>query len=220
MTHDEQERVKAFLMEGWTTPRIARETLISEYRIRNFIKGTPFYDIARENWRNDLRLRLAKKRGKTCNCSRMTREDRGRIENLLLDGLTMAQVAQETGISDHRIFALICNTVYMNIARKNLQRWREKYGRNYLVNQRDVNSRNHFLKKPKYIWTRYYVLVCGFGLMLVDRMHERFSTERYWMEFSIKEYRAEEATKARREARELNREWHEWVREHYGVKRK
>ena len=220
MTHDEKERVKALFLEGWTTPQISRETLVSEYSIRDFIKDTPFYEIAQENWKNDLRERMAKKRGQKANCSRMTREDRDRIENLLLDGLTMAQVAKETGISDNRIFALICNTVYLTIARKNLQRWREKYGRNYMMNQRDVLSRNHFLKRPKYIWTRYYVLVCGCGLMLVDRMHERFSTERYWMEFSIKEYRPDQSTEARREARALNRKWHEWVREHYGVKRK
>lgn len=221
MTHEEEERVKYLLMDGWTTPQISRETLISEHIIRKFIKGTPFYDMAYNNWRRDLEARGEEQRENLFkNQKPLTIEQRDQIENLLLDGNTTAQVANETGISVNRICYMIRNTVYWDISRKNLKRWQEKFGRHYMMNQLDVTSRNHFLKKPKYIWTRYYVLICGCGLMLVDRMHERFSTERYWMEFSIKEYRSDQSAEARSEARALNREWHDFVRKHYGEKRK
>lgn len=218
---EERQLVERLLNSGLTVKQIHLQTNISTHKIKHYILGTPFDQIAEQNAaRYHFRLEEQKHRAKkefpsvvptrpatdsaAVKALALPPEMVKRIEDLILaHGLTVPAAARQLQtegfqISEYKLYKFVdANPEMKEIARQNAY-----------LNWCRRDGQTNKAEKPAFIYERYYLLSKRDGILLIDRMSERFSTAGYWMEWGIAEFPPAQMEQARRECRRRNALWH------------
>ena len=218
---EERQLVERLLNSGLTVKQIHLQTNISTHKIKHYILGTPFDQIAEQNAaRYHFRLEEQKRRAQkefpsgvptrpapdlaTVKKMVLPPEMVKRIEDLILArGLTVPAACIELqtegfSISEYKLYKFVD-------ARPDLK---EIATQNAYLNWCQRAGQTNKAEKPAFIYERYYLLSKRDGILLIDRMSERFSTAGYWMEWGIAEYPPTQLEQARCECRRRNARWH------------
>lgn len=218
---EERQLIERLLNSGLTVKQIHLQTNISTHKIKHYILGTPFDQIAEQNAaRYHFRLEEQKRRAQkefpsgvptrpapdlaTVKKMALPPELVKRIEDLILArGLTVPAASRQLqtegfSISEYKLYKFVdANPDLKEIATQNAYlNWCQRAGQ------------TNKAEKPAFIYDRYYLLSKRDGILLIDRMSERFSTAVYWMEWGIAEFPPAQMEQARRECRRRNARWH------------
>lgn len=218
---EQRQTIERLLHSGRTVKEIHLQTSIPKGQIKHYILGTPFDQIAEENEaRYHVRMEEQKRRARqeyhrgsserpaadtaAVNASAFPPELVTRIEDLILGcGMTIpvaCRQLQEEGfsISEYKLHRhLEAKPAVKEIATQNAFLYWCSHG-----------GQTNKAEKPAFIYDRYYLLSKRDGILLVDRMSDRFSTDRYWMEWGIQTFRPHEQEQAERECHRRNACWH------------
>lgn len=218
---EQRQLIERLLNSGLTVKQIHLQTNIQTGQIKHYILGTPFDQIAEQNAaRYHFRLEEQKRRAQkefpsgvptrpapdpaTVKKMALPPELVKRIEDLILArGLTVPAASRQLqtegfSISEYKLYKFVdANPDLKEIATQNAYlNWCRREGQ------------TNKAEKPAFIYERYYLLSKRDGILLIDRMSERFSTAGYWMEWGIAEYPPAQMEQARRECRRRNARWH------------
>ena len=222
---EERQLIERLLNSGLTVKQIHLQTNISTHKIKHFILGTPLDQVAEQNAaRYHFRLEEQKRRAKNefpsgspkhpapdpveVQKSALPPQLVERAEDLILArGLTIPAAARQLQtegfqISEYKLYRFVD-------ARPDLK---EIATQNAYLNWCQRAGQTNKAEKPAFIYDRFYLLSKRDGILLIDRMSERFSTAGYWMEWGIAEFPPTQMERARSECRRRNALWHREIK--------